>query len=75
MVALWNPPVELSSREQKILKRCAKRRVFVFLLSMGPKMRADLVKIADRPQISSPSETTPSSRRSPGRAADAATGG
>jgi len=44
-------------------------------LSMGPKMRADLVKIADRPQISSPSETTPSSRRSPGRAADAATGG
>jgi hypothetical protein len=30
------------------------------VLSMGPKMRADLVKIADRPQISSPNETTPS---------------
>ena len=50
-------------------------RTFADTLSMGPKMRADLVKIADRPQISSPSETTPSSRRSPGRAADAATGG
>jgi Transposase DDE domain/Transposase domain (DUF772) len=31
MATLWNPPVELSSREQRIVKRCAKRRVFVFL--------------------------------------------
>src|SRR6185437_7497156 len=31
MSNLWKPPVELSSREQKIVKRCAKRRVFVFL--------------------------------------------
>jgi hypothetical protein len=31
MGTLWNPPVELSSREQRIVKRCAKRRVFVFL--------------------------------------------
>ena len=31
MVTRWNPPVELSSREQKIIKRCTKRRVFVFL--------------------------------------------
>ena len=31
MPSLWKPPVELSSREQRIAKRCAKRRVFVFL--------------------------------------------
>jgi hypothetical protein len=31
MATLWKPPVELSPREQKIVKRCAKRRVFVFL--------------------------------------------
>jgi len=31
MATLWSPPVEPSSREQKILKRCAKRRVFIFL--------------------------------------------
>jgi hypothetical protein len=31
MATPWKPPVELSSREQKIIKGCAKRRVFVFL--------------------------------------------
>jgi hypothetical protein len=31
MATLWEPPVELSSREERIVKRCAKRRVFVFL--------------------------------------------
>jgi len=41
MVALWNPPVELSSREQKILKRCAKRRVFVFLRELRHRIFDD----------------------------------
>ena len=31
MATLWSPPIEPSLREQKILKRCAKRRVFIFL--------------------------------------------
>jgi 5-methylcytosine-specific restriction protein B len=32
-------------------------RFVAHLVSMGSKMRANLVKIADRPQISSPNET------------------
>ncbi|APR77372.1 Mobile element protein [Minicystis rosea] len=31
MATLWKPPVELSSLEKKIVERCGKRRVFVFL--------------------------------------------
>ena len=31
MTASWDPPVELSKKEQFIVKRCGKRRVFVFL--------------------------------------------
>src|SRR5271165_7481712 len=41
MVALWNPPVELSSRELKILKRCAKRRVFVFFRELRHRIFDD----------------------------------
>src|ERR1700679_1051978 len=40
-------------------RRASAGRVGIVLgrvVSMGPKMRADLVKIADRPQISSPNE-------------------
>ncbi|EYF02479.1 hypothetical protein [Chondromyces apiculatus] len=38
MPTLWKPPVELSSREQKIVKRCAKRRVFVFLRELRHRL-------------------------------------
>jgi hypothetical protein len=41
MVTRWNPPVELSSREQKIVKRCAKRRVFVFLRELRHRIFDD----------------------------------
>lgn len=31
MVMRWNPPVELSSEEEEIIRHCKKRRVFIFL--------------------------------------------
>jgi hypothetical protein len=53
MATLWKPPVELSSREQKIVKRCAKRRVFVFLRELrhvlfDEEMQAKLHAAYDR---------------------------
>lgn len=41
MASQWNPPVELSSREQRIIKRCAKRRVFVFLRELRHRIFDD----------------------------------
>lgn len=34
----WNPPVELSSKERFIAKRCAKRRVFIFLRELRHRL-------------------------------------
>jgi hypothetical protein len=53
MPTLWKPPVELSSREQKIVKRCAKRRVFVFLRELrhrifDDELQAKLLAAYDR---------------------------
>lgn len=31
MSKLWSPPIETSSAEERILRRCAKRKVFIFL--------------------------------------------
>ncbi|EYF05048.1 hypothetical protein [Chondromyces apiculatus] len=57
MPTLWKPPVELSSREQKILKRCAKRRVFVFLRELRHRLfdddfQAKLLAAYDRQGVS-----------------------
>lgn len=41
MVTSWKPPVELSFREQKIAKRCGKRRVFVFLRELRHRIFDD----------------------------------
>lgn len=41
MPTLWKPPVELSSREQKLIKRCSKRPVFVFLRELRHRLFDD----------------------------------
>ncbi|EYF05743.1 transposase [Chondromyces apiculatus] len=41
MPTLWKPLVELSSREQKIVKRCAKRRVFMLLRELRHRLFDD----------------------------------
>ena len=41
MAANWKAPVELSVREQRIAKRCEKRRVFVFLRELRHRIFDD----------------------------------
>jgi hypothetical protein len=38
MSKLWSPPTELSSREEAIIKRCSKRRIFIFLRQLRHRL-------------------------------------
>jgi hypothetical protein len=38
MGTMWNPPVELSTAEKFIAKRCGKRRGFVFLRELRHRL-------------------------------------
>jgi hypothetical protein len=58
---LWKPPVELSSREQNIVKRCAKRRVFLCLRELrhrifDDEMQSKLLAAYDRKERVPPAQ-------------------